>query len=337
MSESIVQARDASIIAAEIETIKTQTKRMILSASVEIGRKLLEAKELVPHGSWTQWLKEKVNYSQSTANNLMRIAKEYGDEQVDLFSGESKCQTFANLSYSQAVALFALPADEREEFVQKNKVEDMSAREIQEAIKAKEQAEREKAAALEAADKVKNQLDGTKQLLEIANQNKDKLEQALKKSDSEKAAVESEIRKLKKELAAVRDAEPAPPSEGELRKMREQVRKQIEVEYQKKSEQLTLEKKTAEEKAMEIEKSYQEKLKQLKLDNESILARQKEAEKKLALSSPQTEKFSVYFETFQQNFNSMTAVLRNMENTELSDKLRTALGKIIKHMAIQLG
>lgn len=336
MSEEITKIRDASIIAAEIETIKTQTKRMILSASVEIGQKLREAKEIVPHGSWTDWLKEKVNYSQSTADNLMRIAKEYGDEQVNLFSGESKSQTFANLSYSQAVALFALPADEREEFVQENNVEEMSARELQEAIRAKEQAERDKSAALEEAQRAKNQLDGTKQLLDRANQSKDQLEQALKKSDDAKVAVDAEVQKLREEIAAAEKAEPAPPSPAELKKLRAEVRKEVEAKFKKKEDQLTLEKKTAEEKAAEVEKTYQDKLKQLKLDNESILSRQKEAEKKLALSSPETEKFSVYFETFQQNFNSMTAVLKSMENTELSNKLRGALQKVLDSMKAQV-
>ncbi|WP_144251287.1 DUF3102 domain-containing protein, partial [Mycobacterium tuberculosis] len=74
-----------------------------------IGGKLIEAKELVTHGEWGTWLQNNVNYSQSTANNFMRVATEYSDSQV-----------FANLSYSQAVALLAVPSEEREQFVADN-------------------------------------------------------------------------------------------------------------------------------------------------------------------------------------------------------------------------
>ena len=117
MSEQLQQqSQNADQLAYEINFIKKQTLENVLKASVDIGERLTAAKELVPHGQWSDWLKEKVDYSQSTANNFMRIFREYGDEQISL-SGKSKSQTFANLNYSQAVALFALPEPQREEFV----------------------------------------------------------------------------------------------------------------------------------------------------------------------------------------------------------------------------
>lgn len=128
--------RTPAIIAGEINYIKRQAQQTLLAASVEIGRKLNEAKALVPHGLWEDWLTENVDYSQSTANNLMRIATEYGDEQVSLFSGKSNSETFASLTYSQAVALFALPMDQRQEFVENHDMEDLSTRELKEEIAA---------------------------------------------------------------------------------------------------------------------------------------------------------------------------------------------------------
>ena len=131
-----VMERTPAIIAGEINYIKRQAQQALLATSVEIGRKLNEAKALVPHGMWEEWLVENVDYSQSTANNLMRIATEYGDEQVSLFSGRSNSETFASLTYSQAVALFVLPMDQRQEFVENHDMEDLSTRELKEEIAA---------------------------------------------------------------------------------------------------------------------------------------------------------------------------------------------------------
>ena len=48
--------RTPEIIAAEINGIKEQTRKMVLYNSIEIGRKLTEAKLLVEHGEWGHWL-----------------------------------------------------------------------------------------------------------------------------------------------------------------------------------------------------------------------------------------------------------------------------------------
>ena len=137
------------ILAAEIRTIKNQTGRMVLNASIEVGRRLTEAKAKLPHGSWGEYLKNEVDYSPSQAQNLMRVFREYGSDQQSLFGGEAKSQTFGNLTYSKALSLLAIPdEEERERFVTENDVEHMSVRELNEALKARNEAE-EKAAAAE--------------------------------------------------------------------------------------------------------------------------------------------------------------------------------------------
>ena len=137
------------ILAAEIRTIKSQTGRMVLNASIEVGRRLTEAKAKLPHGSWGEYLKNEVDYSPSQAQNLMRVFREYGSDQQSLFGGEAKSQTFGRLTFSQALSLLAIPdEEERERFVTENDVEHMSVRELNEALKARNEAE-EKAAAAE--------------------------------------------------------------------------------------------------------------------------------------------------------------------------------------------
>nr|WP_278678616.1 DUF3102 domain-containing protein [Clostridium paraputrificum] len=144
--------RTPGLIAAEINKIKEDTKRILIYNSIEIGRKLTEAKELVPHGEWGNWLKTEVDYSKSTANNLMKIFQEYGADQISLLGENLKSQTFGNLNYSQATLLLGVPAEDREKFVEENNVEEMSARELKKAIEELKKTEEEKEKALKAME-----------------------------------------------------------------------------------------------------------------------------------------------------------------------------------------
>lgn len=155
---------ELTAVTVEIKTLQRQAQQMVLTYAIEIGRRLTEAKALVEYGGWGTYIKETLGYSQSTANNFMRLFEEYGKSQQSLFGGEADSQTFGNLTYTQALALLALPAEEREEFVQANDVEGMSTRELEQAIKERDEArealqeEKEMSAAMEeqarAADEI---------------------------------------------------------------------------------------------------------------------------------------------------------------------------------------
>ena len=146
------------ILAAEIRTIKAQTGRMVLNASIEVGRRLTEAKAKLPHGSWGEYLKNEVDYSPSQAQNLMRVFREYGSDQQSLFGGEAKSQTFGRLTFSQALSLLVIPdEDEREKFVIENDVEHMSVRELNEALKARDEAEEKAVAAEDEARRLRQE------------------------------------------------------------------------------------------------------------------------------------------------------------------------------------
>ena len=138
---NIITARDPYIIAAEINTIKRQVQETVIAGSLRIGEKLQEAKSLVPQGEWGKWLEENVEYSQSTAENLMKLYREYGTNQQSLFDTWTSSQTFGKLSYTQHLALLALPFAERQEFAENNNVADMSNRQLQQAIREREEAE----------------------------------------------------------------------------------------------------------------------------------------------------------------------------------------------------
>lgn len=136
--------RDANVIASEINLIKSQTRTIVIQSSIEIGQRLKEAKELVAHGQWGEWLKNAVDYSQRTANNLMKIADEMGPLKLT----DSNSQALANLTYTQAIALLRLDSEERENFIEKHDIQSMSTRELEDAIKEKNEALREKEEAL---------------------------------------------------------------------------------------------------------------------------------------------------------------------------------------------
>ena len=70
--------RTPEMVAAEINLIKDQTRKLVLSNSILIGKKLKEVKEMLEPGQFGKWLTEAVDFSQSTANNLMRVYEEYG-------------------------------------------------------------------------------------------------------------------------------------------------------------------------------------------------------------------------------------------------------------------
>lgn len=137
--------RTPEMVAAEINLIMDQTRKLVLSNSILIGKKLKEVKEMLEPGQFGKWLTEAVDFSQSTANNLMRVYDEYGADQGVLFGSAAKSDVVEKLTYTQAVLLLGVPAEQREDFIKDAHVEDISTRELQAEIKklkmAKEAAE----------------------------------------------------------------------------------------------------------------------------------------------------------------------------------------------------
>ena len=222
--EAELEERTPEIVAAEIRQIADQTRKMVLNSSIEIGKRLCEAKEMVPHGEWAAWLEKNVDFSQSSANNFMKIYTEYGDIQGELWGASAKSQTFGNLSYSQAVALLAVPAEEREEFVKENHVEDMSTRELQEAIKARDEA----LAAVEKAEKkekkLQKDLDFANKKLKMEQEDHEKMQKAAEDAANE---TQAKIEELREKLAAAEAKEPEPSEEmqAEIERLKEQLKK----------------------------------------------------------------------------------------------------------------
>jgi len=136
----VISGRTPNVIAAEINMIKYQAENIYLAATVEIGRRLTEAKSLLKFGEWGKWLEESVDFSQSRANKLMRIFKEYGEGQLT----NSNSEPNPKLNYSQAVLLLGIPKEERAQFIVDMDVEGMTTQELRQAVKERTQARQEK-------------------------------------------------------------------------------------------------------------------------------------------------------------------------------------------------
>ena len=235
---NLVVNRTPEVIAAEINSIKEQTRKVVLYNSIEIGRKLVEAKELVPHGEWGNWLEEAVDYSKSTANNLMKIFEEYGSDQITLLDDNLKSQAFGNLNYSQAVLLLGLPSDDREKFVEENKVDEMSTRELKKAIADLKKANKEKDNALKERDEAREKLSALEESNRI-------LEETFNEGAEERNSLEEKVKELEKEIEEVKSSKPVETVNVDW--------EEITAEVQEKMDQLIEEKEAAEMKIKELE------------------------------------------------------------------------------------
>lgn len=128
--------RSLATITAEIRAYQDAARRMAITYCIEVGRRLVEAKSMVSHGEWGSYLREELGFSQSRANDLMRIFEAYAADQMRLDGDNLKNQAFGNLTYTQALALLALPSEEeREAFVEEHDMTQISTRQLQEELR----------------------------------------------------------------------------------------------------------------------------------------------------------------------------------------------------------
>jgi chromosome segregation ATPase len=303
--------RTPILIATEINSIKEQTQKMLLVNSIEIGRRLVEAKELLPHGEWGKWLEESVDYSQRTANNLMKIFEAYGDKQLSLFGSEAKSQALANLSYTQAVALLGVPEEEREQFVHENKIEEMSTRELQQAIKDKQDAEKK---LQEAEALAKKEMEA-----------REKLAKELKNLESQGKAHSQTVAQLKAELEAAKEA----GNEDEIVRLQTTL-KNNEKELSDSRKKIKELERQLKEKPIEVQ-AVVEKV------PEAIEAELVELRNKVAQQSDKAVvKFSVCFEQLVKNFGDLLGVLNEIKDPENQEKYKVAVSGLINKMSERL-
>lgn len=296
MSDVItVPGRTINTITAEILVLTQQAQASALASACQIGKRLVEAKALVDHGEWGDYLKNEVSYSQSTANNFMRLYRELGEN--------PNSQALGNLSPTQALSLIALPEGEREEFVQNNDVSSMTTRELDKAVKEKKAAMEMLAVAQESANDLRQQLEDQKVETE-------QLRSSLAEANALKDAANKKSQEAKKS---------AEISESERDKLRAEGKSQAQAEYDAKIKEAQDRADAADDARMDMEKALVEAQRQIK---ELAAASQ--------LSGTNAASFEVLFNQILDNENRMIGYLLKVEaaDPEQGKKLRASVWRL---------
>lgn len=117
--------------------------------TLQMGRVLIESKKTVERGHWKEWVEYYGGFSSRYAEMLMQAYTRYGNHPA--LNGASKTNIFKMLS---------LPEGKEEEFMQKNDVSSMTAKEVEKAVRKvrqemAEQLEAEKKARQDAEQRAK--------------------------------------------------------------------------------------------------------------------------------------------------------------------------------------
>ncbi len=325
--------RTPHMIATEIYAIKGQARNVMLVSSIEIGRRLIEAKAMLSHGEWGDWLKNSVDYSQRTAENLMLIYKEYSSNSNDKFAN-----TLANLNYSKAVALLGLPIEEREEFIGNHNIDDMSSRDLQQAIRErdqaladKEKADQEKENAIKERDQVKSDSQAADARITSLITEKDKLvkdlDAANKKVDEETVKLKNDLEKNKKDLDK---------KKSELEKLNTKVKeletKSLEVKPGATPEEI-------EKIKSDIAAEFDKEKAVINSEKESAERRVHELEIKVTQQSNAAAlRYKVFFEVLTKDFTEILKALSDIKETdaETYDRYKNATMKLISTMTARL-
>lgn len=115
--------------------------RNIAGSMIQLGRVLTEAKPLVKHGQWENWIRENAGCSVRYAQVFMQAYTRFGDNPAVAQIGER----------GKIFKLLALPSGTEEKFFEENDIARMTAREVENAVQAvKEELRAEQAARRQA-------------------------------------------------------------------------------------------------------------------------------------------------------------------------------------------
>ena len=289
--------RDIEVVTQEICDIKSGAQALAVVYAVEIGRRLIEAKAMLPHGEWGKWLSERVDFTPRTAQRLMLAAEEFGSEKSPLLLMFSNATPVSHLPYSKALELLALPPEDREEFVAEHDLTDMTRKEIADAIKERDEARKE---AAEAAKKAKEAEEAVKSVEAL----KKDLASAVRAADDAQKQLREVEKKTAEQIAAARASA--------KKEAKEKAERDAKAELDKARSELADAVGAREKAATELRAAE---------DRASAL------EKKLKMASPVMAVFKSKFEDLQGDITRLRALLTEIqrEDPETGAKLAKAL------------
>lgn len=363
-----VPERTLEVVAAEIRGYTFS----MLTNIIEIGRRLVEAKSMIKHGEFMNWTRENFGFSSSQTNNFMQLYRAYGSEQNSLFGAELNSQTFGNLNYSKALALLALPStEEREEFMETHDVENMTTRQLKDAI-------RERDEAMKAAKDAEGRLAAERIESEKKDQAIESFIQDRKDLDRQRTEAEARLKeaeeqfeaseKLRAEIAdklfaknadieaankrirelesrpvevaveTVRDEEAIAAAAKEAREKAEAAAKKRIAELEKKLNKAEDERAEAVRKAESADQTAAKKLKEATAAAEKIRVELEETRRALKASDSDVTAFGIRFNSLQTEYSYLITEYRKIrsKNRETGDKLHEAVRQVLEYFQQEL-
>lgn len=340
----ILRVRDIDIVTAEIVTIKRQANQVLITAAIEIGRRLTEAKAMVPFGEWGKYLEERVEYSQSTANNLMKIYKEYGSDQESLFDGFAKSQAFANLNYTQALAMLSIPVEEREAFAVENDVASKSTREIQELIRQRDESRQALSVAEDAVTDANNEKVAALRRLDAMTTRAEEAEAEAERRTKEAAELSQKVISAreaeKKAKAQLKEARENPVvSDDQMAKIRKEAEEAATAQAAEKAAKELKKLQTQLDKAKAAEQQATEEKERALLEVEEAKRQIAAAKASARLENPDAAVFKSLWEQVQDTFNRMNGARLKIEQTDpgMAKALTTGIKAMLSQWEAQLG
>lgn len=276
------------------------------AAILEIGRGLIEAKGVLSHGEWGNWLAEKVEFSERSAQNFMRLAREW-----------SNPQALADLGAAKALTLLALTPVERDEFIteghvvngEEKTVADMTSRELEQAV-------RERKEALEAKEAAETQRKAAEEKVETATRRAEELGDTV-------ADLKKELEELRKQPIEITGS--AVPDAAALDAARKEGADEASKTARKEAEEKL---KAKIDKAEKAKADAEAQVQTIKAEQEVTLAKAGELEKQLKLmGNPAATEYKVHFDAVQKSLLSLNDCLDRLKTSdpELCAKLTAAL------------
>lgn len=331
--ETAPAVRSIETVTAEIVAIRDNARRVVLASAVEIGRRLVEAKELLPHGEWGDWLKNRVDYSQDTAERLIKLYNGYGSAQGSLFGAEldSKSATLRNLSISNALQLLAVPAEERGDFAEAVSADKLSTRRLEDAIRERDEARKR---ARDAESEKERLLIQANDSSELTRELQGKL-----------ADARNQIKELESRPVEVAVQQPDPDT---VNKAVNEALANAQKGFEQKQKMLQ-DKLVAAEKKRDVFKSDAERERAARTEAERKAAQQEDAaagvtsiekerlereidglKKQLAMSDAAVASFHTLFDQTQDNINRLLTAMGAVQDAETREKLRAAVKKLFE-------
>ncbi len=359
--------RSLATVTAEIRAYQDAARRMAITYCIEVGRRLVEAKSMVAHGEWGTYLREELGYSQSRANDLMRLFDAYAADQMRLDGDNLKSQAFGNLSYTQALALLALPSEEeREAFVEAHDMSAMSTREVREELRRRgnsgagdpsptEMGDGERAAQMEKAlqvmaglrkedaaqiQKMEQQAHEANLARDDAMKAQDAAEKKLAEADRKAQAAAEKVSALQTELDKARKAEDKAKQELKkakadktaapelLEKLRKEAEEAAEARHRADSEELA----AAKKKCVQAEFAVDAAKRKAKEAADRLAAMQKE----LALAAPELAVFRARFERVQAELSALVESVATLPEDK-QPGARRGLAALLQKVHEQIG